>query len=425
MTRMARRRLAIAALLLACGMIGNAAAEVLTFDEAWRLVLDGHPALVAVAADLEARTADREQAGRAPNPELALEVENFAGSGVFHAFDEADFTLALSQTWERGGKAGGRKAAADAELAVSRTTADLVSLELRSDLARAFVEVLAAQRRFALADTLAQVAAQDQVAVDRRVAAGAEDRIAAQQARLSAAGGRRARDHARQVWQARRQRLGALWNDDQATFARVDGDLDALVPVPGWQALLDELDTSPTARRAVAETNRARAATELARSQGTVDLTTTAGLRHFRGLDENAFVVSVGVPLAVRNTGRDARRAAAADLARAEAEARAATIDLKADLNETRSRLDTSEADVLAMRGEMLPAAAAALDEARRAYARGAYSLTEMLAVRRTWIEWQLAHVDALVSHHLAAIDLAALLGIPAAVPAPATEEAP
>lgn len=412
--------------LLGCLAAGDAAAEeVLTFDEAWRFVLDRHPALAAADADLAAREADLDQAGRLPNPELGFEIENFAGGGEYGGFDAADLTLALSQTWERGGKADGRRAVAAGEIAVSRAAAGLVRQELRADLARAFVEVLAAQWRVDLADSLAHLAEEDRIAVDRRVAAGAESRISAQRTRLVAAAARRERDRTRQEWQAARERLGTLWDDDLAGFAGVAGDLDVLVPVPEWQELLDGLETSPTALLATADAERARAVTELARSLSSVDLTTAAGLRHFRGPGDNAFVVAVGIPLAVRNTGSDARRAAAADLVRAESTGRAALVDLKAEVSEARIRLATSQADVLAMRRNILPTAATALDEARRAYARGAYSLTDLLALRRTWTEWQIAQVDALTRHHLAAVDLAVLLGEPAAVPVRTTEETP
>jgi outer membrane protein TolC len=90
---------------------------------------------------------------------------------------------------------------------------------------------------------------------------------------------------------------------------------------------------------------------------------------------------------------------------------RQTTIDLKTELAGVWSRLATSHADVLALRNDTLPSAAAAMREALRAYQSGGYSLTDVFAVRRSWAEWQLAYVDALARHHIAAADLAALLG--------------
>lgn len=391
--------------------LATTSAHALTLDEAWQRVLAGHPALAASAAGLQAREALVLQAGRGLNPELEFEVENFAGSGGFSALDEADLTLVLAQTWERGGKAGHRRALAEAELEAGRTADDLVHLTLRSDLERAWVQVLAARQRVALADTLARVADRDRQAVDRRVAAGAESRISAQRVRLEWSAARRERDRTRESLHAARLRLGSLWGDDQASFAPVDGELGRLVSVPSWTEVLGQIETSPATRLTTADLAGARAAVDLAASDGAVDLTTAAGLRHFRGSDDYAFVASVGIPLPVRDRNRDARRAAAADVARLEAGVHAAAVDLKAGLADAWKRLASSQSDVLAIRRDMLPAAVAALDEARSAYARGAYSLTDVLAVRRTWVEWELALVDALADHHLAAADLASLLG--------------
>ena len=416
MKRIIRTALALALLVPA----GAGAREVLTLDDAWQRVLAHHPALVAVAADLEARQADLEQAGRGLNPELGFEVENFAGSGEYHSLEAADLTLMLAQTWELGGKADSRRTAARAGINASRTAADLARVQLRADLTRAFVTVMAAQRKVVLADTLAHVADEDRKAVDRRVAAGAENRVEAQLARLAWGAARRERDRSWQHLQAARAALGALWNDDWAGFPEVEDHLDDLVPIPEREEIFARLDNSPAARLAAAEVVRSRATVDVARAQGKINLTTALGLRHFRGLDDNALVMTVGIPLLVRDTNRDAQRAAAADVARSEAEARAAIVDLKTTVAAVWYELASSQSDVLAIRRDMLPAAARAMEEAVRAFDLGRYSLTDVIIVRRAWNTWQLNLVDALARHHLAAAELAVLLG-----PEPAAEVSP
>jgi cobalt-zinc-cadmium efflux system outer membrane protein len=377
--------LALAVTLALHATAGPAAAtETITLDEAWRLVLTRHPVVEAASADLAARTADADQAGRGLNPELEFEIENFAGSGDFGGFETADLTLQISQTWERGGKADGRRRTAAARLEASRATAERTRRELRGELVRAFVRALAAQRRVALADSLAHVADLARRGADRRVAAGAENPVVSKLARLTWSEARREQQRTRQELSAARLRLGALWGEDAAAFPALAGDLGELVPIPSWESILERVDAAPALRTATAELVLGRAGVELARSGGASDLTTAVGLRHFRGLDDNAFIVSVGIPLAVRDRNRDAVRAAAADVTRLEAARRAAAADLKSQLAEAWSRLTTSQSDVLAIRRDMLPIAADALEEAERAYERGRYSLTDVIVVRRT-----------------------------------------
>jgi hypothetical protein len=57
-------------------------------------------------AQADAAEARARQAGASPNPELSLDVENFAGTGVFQGFRSTETTLAVSQRIELGGKRG-------------------------------------------------------------------------------------------------------------------------------------------------------------------------------------------------------------------------------------------------------------------------------------------------------------------------------
>jgi len=387
------------------------AQESMTFESAWEMVLSHHPAIQAVEADIQARQADLEQSGRGLNPELEFEVENFVGSGYYHGFDSADLTLALAQTWELGGKAGNRRAVAQARVEISQAAAGQTRRNLRRDFAAAFVNVLAAQRRVALADSLDIVAEADRREVERRIDAGAGNRVEGQMALLAAAAAHNQMQDTHKELVAARMVLGTLWGDDLAAFPPIVGRFEDLVPVPDWAEILGRVDSSPSAALAAAEVARSRAGIELANSEGAIDLTTALGVRHFRGDNDNAMVVSVALPIPVRNANKDAQRAAAADLGVSEAMARVAAIELKGQLAAAWNEMDITRSDVAAIRSQILPAATLAMQEADRAYRQGRFSVTEVLMVRRTWTEWQLKLVDVLARHHLAAIQLNALVG--------------
>lgn len=410
---MMTRTLRILSLMILALALPTAATaqEPMTVDQAWDKVLAHHPALQAVEADLEARQADYEQAGRGLNPELAFEVENFAGSGPFESFDSADLTLALAQTWELGGKASSRRALAQAGIDVSQASARQTHSRLRRDFATAYVNVLAAQRRVALADSLDAVATADRREVERRVEAGAENRIEGQMALLAAARARNDLQDTRRGLVAARMVLGTLWGDDLGAFPPIVGDFEDLVRVPDWAEVLGRVESSPATALAAAEVARARAGIDVARSEGAIDLTTALGVRHFRGINDNALLVAVTLPIPVRDSNKDAQRAAAADLGVSEAMARSSSMDLKGQLAAAWNELGMTRADISNIRKEILPAADLAMKEADRAYLQGRFSVTEVLIVRRTWTEWQLELVDALARHHLAAIQMYALLG--------------
>ena len=96
--------------------------ELLTLDEALGRTgvvaepanTELNPRIVGPQAEAEAAQALVGQARLRPNPEISLEVENIAGSGAFSGLSATEYTLAVGQRLELGGKRGTRVEAARA-----------------------------------------------------------------------------------------------------------------------------------------------------------------------------------------------------------------------------------------------------------------------------------------------------------------------
>ena len=69
---------------------------LLSLREAIAAALLGNPELTAFGYEVRAAEAQALQARRWPNPELEVEVDNFAGSGERAGFGSSEFTLSLS-----------------------------------------------------------------------------------------------------------------------------------------------------------------------------------------------------------------------------------------------------------------------------------------------------------------------------------------
>lgn len=102
------------------------------------------PKLQSQRSELRALEAERVQAGLSPNPELAVEIENFAGSGNSNAFNGAQITTAISQRIELGNKRSKRTLIA--ALAIEKLKAQLSSEEMDVKIAadQAFTTLLEA-----------------------------------------------------------------------------------------------------------------------------------------------------------------------------------------------------------------------------------------------------------------------------------------
>ncbi|MGH8222615.1 MAG: TolC family protein, partial [Woeseiaceae bacterium] len=130
----------------------------LTLADALRAASANNPALRAVPFELQALEGRRQQAAVRPNPELGLELENFAGSGALSGTEALESTLALSQLIELGGKRDARRALADSEYEILLAEQSVQRLDVQSEVARRFLAVVAGQERLALARRTAELA---------------------------------------------------------------------------------------------------------------------------------------------------------------------------------------------------------------------------------------------------------------------------
>src|SRR3546814_15705712 len=78
----------------------------------------GNPELQTFAFEFRAQDARVEQARLRPAPTVSVDVENILGTGETRGTDSAEFTFALSQVIELGGKRGARIASAKAQRGV-------------------------------------------------------------------------------------------------------------------------------------------------------------------------------------------------------------------------------------------------------------------------------------------------------------------
>ena len=120
----------VCSILFGCvlaGVVATPEASALDLRTAVGKALAADPRLPAGDLDVEATRGGVLQAGKYPNPEANVAIENFGGTGDFSDFDSAEVTLGVQQKFERGGKraarieaARGKEDVATAEIAILR-----------------------------------------------------------------------------------------------------------------------------------------------------------------------------------------------------------------------------------------------------------------------------------------------------------------
>jgi len=383
--------------------------------DALALALAYNPRLAAFGFEMQARDALALQASLRPNPELALEVENFAGSGDFSSFGSAEITLALAQRFELGSKRSKRHDLALIESELATWDYESVVLEVLNEVTRAFIAVVAAQHQVALTGDLIETAGQDLAAVHRRVAAGAASPIELTRARVALATAEMDRETRLLVLTAARAQLAATWGSDRPLFGIALGDLDHIVSPPGLEELNQRLEANPDIARWQTEMAQRNASLAVAQSVGKIDLVAAGGIRHLEQTGDNAFVVGLAVPLPVSNRNQGSVQAAEFRLSQVEQESLAVLIAASAALATSHAELAAAFKMADTLQNRILPEAQEAMVTAESAYLKGLFSFTDVLAVRMTYFELRGRYIASLARYHSAVADIERLVAGPLA----------
>lgn len=364
------------AALLAGALIatsGAAWAEPVTLPDALAQAAGNSPRLAQARAQAEAAEARARQAGASPNPEISLQIENFAGTGPYRNVRSAETTLALSQRLELGGKRGARVAVASAERDAALLAYKRAEVDLARDIRIAYAELRAAEDRAVLArDNVAQA---EELARSARlfVEVGRDPplRKLRADALLAEAKAEQARTFG-ELLTARRALADLIGSSDPEMSAVGFDDDAAPSLLPPATPTLDE-------QLAAVERDAARARILVAKANAVPDLTASAGVRRISDGRETAFVAGIALPLPIRDRNRGNIAAAGSDSLAAESALAQVRLDANRAQHDARMLLGAANERVAALSGLGLIQAEEALRLARIGYSAGKFSLLELI----------------------------------------------
>lgn len=386
---------------------------VLTLRKALALALLHSPELATASWTVRVKEAETLQAGLFPNPELELEIEEFAGSGERKGFDSAESTLQLSQLIELGGKRSKRQRLAGLERDLAAWDYEAKRLDVLTETAKAFIEVLGAQERLALAQEQVRLSEKVLNTISERVAAGKVSPIEETKAKVTVSTSRIARDSARRDVGIARKRLASNWASATPAFERVEGLWDDVSPVPSIEQLAGAISRNPDVARWTVELAKRQAAADLEEARAIPDLTLGAGPQWFRETDDAAVVFGLSIPIPLANRNQGARMAARYDLKKVREEERAAQLRVRAAMAETHETLAAAHAELEALNRDVLLEAQKALDAVSEGYREGKLDYLDVLDSQRTLFEAKALQIEASATYHKAVADLERLIGAP------------
>ena len=373
---------------------------VLTLSHAIELALRRNPELVASRYELTAAQARILQAGLRLNPELDLELENFAGSGDANGADTLETTLSLSQVIELGGKRGLRQSVAQAD-------SDLISIEQRArqldvlaEVTRRFIEVVTMQERARFAGESLKLTQQTLDAITARVQAARAPVAEESRARIAVTRASIEQRQAETALRSARYALASMWGSIEPSFSAAEADLFAFETVQSFEALVAQIERNPDIARFASEGRLRDAELRLAQAQARPNLAFSLGVRRFEESNDTALVAGFSMPLPMFDRSQGAIREARVRRAQSTAERDATLLRARGTLYAIYQEMTAARERAESIRKEAVPQAQTALDQTQSGYERGRFSFLELITAQQELLELRGAAIDAAADYH-------------------------
>lgn len=367
---------------------GAAAPAGLTLEQALAEAETRSPAITAARAAVDAARGRLRQAGVRPNPELSVQVENFAGSGPYSGFNGTETTVSLNQRLDIGGRRSARVAAGQAELLAATLRLAIARADLAASVRGQFATAVATRDRLALARENQRRAQELARIAGELVDAGREPPLRALRARAAAAQADAALRAAQAEEEASRRTLASLFGID--TPPESVGGAAVFRPAP-------PADPAHTLDVRLAEVEQviAEAALRNQLAARRLDPAAGIGVRRIEETGDQALVAGFSLPLPLFNGNRGNVAAARADIAAAAARRAGALALATANVGNAAANFNAAEARVAALESAAIPQASEALRLARLSYQAGRLSLLELLDAQEAFAAAQTELIEA------------------------------
>ncbi len=383
----------------------------LSLRQALVLALMKNPELEAFSHDVRAAEARTLQADLPPNPEMEFELESFGRDG--EGYDSSEPSVMLGQVIEMGRKRLWRVRVAEAKSELAGWNYESKRLDVFTQTAHRFTEVIAAQQRLELTQSSMKLAEQTKRTADERVKAGKEPPVHKLKAMAEMEMARLDKSEAENTLMLARHELATMWGADQPIFVKADGDFASILEtLPSKDVLHEQLSSNPelASRKVAVKLKQATLNSE--KAARIPNLTVAAGVQRFEEDETHALIFGFGLPLPLFDRNQGNITAAKHDLAKAEAEARATGIQLSAQLTRTHARLTSAHQRAQVLRLKVIPAMEKTFDAAHKGYKEGKFDFLDVLDAQRTLFSAKTEMIDALSDYHTALTDIERLTGI-------------
>jgi cobalt-zinc-cadmium efflux system outer membrane protein len=372
-----------------------------------QVALERNPTLLQAGANIKAAQGRAEQAGLYPNPTVGYVAERIGAGGTAGEMQG----LFIDQTIVTAGKL--RLSRDTFAQEVSQTTALALAQQYRvlNSVRIRFYQLLALQRLLDVRAELLKVADDAVQTTEELLNVGAANNPDLLQAGIEARQERVALENARTQYEAAWRQLAALIGAPELAVSRLEGDLEAVVQMPDFDATLAHLlEASPEIQVALAEIAR----TEIGLKREQVEPIPNVQMRVANGYDfetrRDVTSVQVGVRLPIFDKNQGNIHTARAQVEYAKAELRRVQLSLNQRLARAYGRYLTAAATVQSYRKDNLSDAKKAYELYLESFRNRRAAWPQVLVAQRTYFQISVEYNEALAEMRSAEVAILGLL---------------
>lgn len=390
--------------------INVSVANIIDSDTAVRRTLLHSPELQTFPYQQRALEAEALQAGLRPNPVLQANVENVLGTGNSRGLQGAELTLSLSQKIELGNKRTRRVDVVDERSAAHQRDYEVQRLDVVAETLRDYYLAL---RQQAMQQWNQKRIERLQTAYDiihQRARAGAVGQADVSRMRL-----RLRRAEMRQLELADQTQLAYLklasnWAQSP-DFEGLSGSLSTLPAVPSKAQLDEAIAQTPAYLRQLAQSRLREAELSLQQANAQADITLGAGIRRFEGLNDNALVFNLSMPLQFHDRNQGNIQQARARHQESLLRQTLTETEIQQSLYEIRLALKNSVRQASMLADELMPVAGELLEETQAGYQHGQYGVLQWMDAQDALFDVQRELIAARLAAFLQVLELERLTG--------------
>ncbi len=391
-------------IVLLCGIAfaasGFAESGTLTLEQALELARINSPELRAGRIQTQAVEKRVAAAGTWKNPTLKFEAEGVGWDNDL--FSEGEYTLGLSQEFQRGGKQKKERYAALKAVDVAEYALAEKQVGLADAVRQAFIEVVYLQESGKVQTEQEELGRAFVEVAKRRHRVGVGSELEVVQAELEL----------EKILFAQTCCLGERIAAQEKLASLIGISVKELPPLAAAFFELEIIgtlardDSHPTLRRLDAEAEKIRAEAQWAKSLDTSNISLGAGYKYEADGDINTFVFSALVPLSFSKRGRAEYAAGMLRNQAVLAEREEARRGLQSQLSEALALYQGSKAQAEIGREKLIPKAEQAYELSRTGYEAGRFSWLELIAAQQRLADLRIGYIEALKEAHLARIEI-------------------